>query len=126
MNKALVAFITGSPAVSALVGTRLYPDILPEPCTYPAATYRGISLVDMRTLDENGMTQFRIEIQAWGQTRSSADDVATALFELLDDYSGPLPGGLIADITRDSERSGFDETLRRFYVQTDWMFQVTA
>ena len=43
---ALCAKLKGTVAVAAILGTRVYPDRLPQTTTMPAAVYYGISGVD--------------------------------------------------------------------------------
>lgn len=67
--------------VYALVGTRIYPDVLPQSPTLPAVVYfRASALPDGLTQDRRiGPEQPRIQIDAWATTRAQTDQVYSAV-----------------------------------------------
>jgi len=76
-------------AVSDLVGTRVYPDQLPQGATLPAAVYHKISGVD--EADLAGIVQLqhgRLQIDAYASTRLASDALATAIRNAICDASG--------------------------------------
>jgi Protein of unknown function (DUF3168) len=73
--------LINDPAVSALVGTRIYPDQLPQAPTYPALVYiRASCLPDGLTQDAHvGPARPRIQIDSWSESRSKTDEVYLAV-----------------------------------------------
>lgn len=56
--------------LTALVGARIYPLILPQGVTYPAVTYQRISSEPREScmVDDAGIVRSRFQITAWGDT----------------------------------------------------------
>lgn len=76
--------LVGTAAVAAILGTRIYPDHLPQSTTLPAAVYYGISGTDEPQL--SGLAGFateRIQIDAYASTRSAANALALAIRDAL-------------------------------------------
>ena len=76
--------LIGTSAVAALLGTRIYPDQLPQSPTLPAAVYYGISGTDEPRL--SGLAGFateRIQIDAYASTRLAANALALAIRDAL-------------------------------------------
>lgn len=109
--------------VAALISTRMYPLVLPEPCTYPAATYQLISNIEENTLDAGAVSaKARVQIESWGTTLLEAQTVAKAIRAVLKDFAGALPNGVnVVNAWRDNVSSGFDQDTQKYYVQSDYM-----
>jgi hypothetical protein len=82
------AELSAAPDVVAVLGTapmRLYPNRLRQGTTYPAATYQIVNDVPAGSL--GGYTarlrNVRMQVDAYGQTYTDADDVADAVCEAL-------------------------------------------
>lgn len=88
------ALLSGSAGVTALVGTRIYPDVLPEDCIYPAIVYARSGTDPERLLDGSvAVTRIELACAAWAETRVSADAVADAV-------EAALLGGGFATLSR--------------------------
>lgn len=68
-------------AVAALVGTRIYPDELPQSPTFPALVYfRASATPEGITQDKRvGPERPRIQIDAWAESRAETDAVYLAV-----------------------------------------------
>lgn len=123
----IVALTLADAATAALIGTRIYPLLLPDDCPLPAVSYHLISTVDSYTLDGPlSLVQVRLQIDCWGTSYADARAAAQVLKKLLNGYTGTLPNGVaVENIVRDGEQSGFDSGPRSYYVQTDWMIWFT-
>jgi hypothetical protein len=76
--------LVGTATVAAILGTRIYPDQLPQSTTLPAAVYYGISGVDEPKLTGlAGFAQERIQIDAYASTRLAANALALAIRDAL-------------------------------------------
>lgn len=109
IESALRALVLADSAVSALIGTRLYPQKLPQDPTYPAATYQRID--GPRLYDHGGATglaEGRFQFDVWATTYSSAKAVAAAVRAALSGYSGTTGGVEIAFIRCLSESDRYE------------------
>lgn len=77
--------------ISALIGSRLYPELLPENPTLPAATYYVAGGNAEPTFDTSGLQQIRIHVDAHALTYKDAVAVRQAFKKLLNGYRGVLP-----------------------------------
>ena len=78
------AKLLATTGVSTLLGTRVYPDRLPQGATLPAAVYHLISLreeVDLAGL--TGVGHARVQVDAWAETRLAANALALAIRDAL-------------------------------------------
>ena len=105
---ALVAKIKATPAITALIGTRLYPDEIPQGDALPAVYYQTISDVKDHHLTgqlelEKPMIQFTVQ----AATKNSAADVAEAIKTALVDYQGTISGVQIQYIRLENEIPSF-------------------
>lgn len=76
----LYARLSGVSGVTSLVSTRIYPDVLPENCTYPAVVFARSNTEPMVTLGGALVAStVSIAIGAWAKTRTTADAVADAV-----------------------------------------------
>lgn len=69
--------LSGTAALTALVGTRIYPLIIPQGATYPAVTYQRISTMAREGCmsEDDGLARARIQVTAWAETFTSAKAV---------------------------------------------------
>jgi hypothetical protein len=75
-------------AVTALVGegkaARIYPRVLPQPCTFPAISFFRVSQVTVGdSHDGRGIDRARLEINSWAKSRAESAAVAAAVYDLL-------------------------------------------
>ena len=100
---------TGSPnPVAAIVGTRVYPRVLPQGVQYPAIRYARISSArsEWRTLDGKAeYAQPRFQIDAYALTDAQALDLGQAVYHWLEGYRGTVAGVRIDAISTDDESS---------------------
>ncbi len=98
------ALLIADPTVTGLVGTRIYPEVLPQNPTYPAITY------DTITEDEDShdiVRLDRIQYSCFATTSDGAKALRRAVKDCLKGYTGvylgfeiirilPLPGGIVS------------------------------
>lgn len=82
--------ITGGATVAALIGTRCYPDRLPQNVTLPAVVFSKVSDVDgiYRTHDigQRPRTIVRIQLSVYAETGDGAAELGAALIALWSGY----------------------------------------
>jgi hypothetical protein len=90
-----------APVVSNLIGSRIYPNIVPQKAPMPAITYQQISgprLHDMQ--GAVGLAKARYQINCWAVSYAGAKELAEAVRLTLDGYSSE---GTIAVIHLNNE-----------------------
>lgn len=93
INEALYSYLSTYAGLSALISTRIYPDILPQDPTYPAITYSDVSEDEVETFNTpNTLIGPTIQFTCWGETRASTKAVAKQLRLAFKNYSGVMAG----------------------------------
>ena len=95
IEAAQYAYLVADADLAALVGTRLYPLLIPQEAALPAVAYQRIS--GPRILAHDGPTgaaEARIQYTITGASYSSAKAVAAAIRRAVDGYAGQM-----ADVT---------------------------
>ena len=94
----LYAALSASSALASLVGTRIYPDAIPEDQALPAVVYQRAGTDKINTIHGAAIAEdVRFSITAWSKTRTTADSVAAALSAALEaaaHQSGDQSGGI--------------------------------
>ena len=101
----LVAFLLLDGDLSALIGSRVYPEKLPagstdNPTVMPAVTFQLIDEPVNTTHDNRQIFKARVQLDAWGGSYKSAHAVADALHQLLHGYRGALGTNDVGSIFR--------------------------
>lgn len=87
--------VTTGTALSALVGTRVYPLVLPQAGALPAVVYTLVD--DVETLNgHNGVA--RVQFTAWATTYAGAKSVRDALRERLRSFAGQSSTDRVEDV----------------------------
>lgn len=108
IEAAIYSTLTSHVGLSALVSTRVYPDILPDNPTMPALTFQMISNVrEERHRGQTGDAAPRFQVNVWAQTRASraavADQVRLAMMAMTTVVGVTIKGVLNAGETRTYE-----------------------
>jgi hypothetical protein len=89
IERAIVSVLTNDATVAALVGTRIYPLIMPQAASRPAITYQQIGGYRWQTVaSAAGVVDSRFQLNCWGDDYADADSLADAVRQALDGYSG--------------------------------------
>lgn len=100
--------LTAHAGLSALIGTRLYPVLLPQNPTYPAVTYQRVSTPRAQAI--NGTVASagpRFQFAAWASTYSSAVSVAAQVRAALIAMSGNIV--TVYEVLLDGEREVWED-----------------
>lgn len=100
----LRTFLLAQAAVSNLIGTRMYPQQLPDNPTLPAVVYTRISTRYELASGNVPAVRARIQLDCWDDNQVTAWDVAEAIHQVADFAS---PTGIEAIFPED-EDDGFD------------------
>jgi hypothetical protein len=85
----LRAYLLADDGIADLVGTRIYPVVLPQGASRPAITYARISGGHSHNIDRaTGSAIPTFEIDCWGDTFDEVDELAEALRQAMQGF-GP-------------------------------------
>lgn len=80
IEQLLFQWLTGYAALSALIGTRIYPNPLPQAAPLPAVAWQKISAVRVYSQQgSSGLVKARFQFDCWGTSAAQAIAVANAL-----------------------------------------------
>jgi hypothetical protein len=114
LGTAVRGYLAANGGVSAAVGARIFPDVLPQGYTVKtggALTYTIISTVHDHLINGlSGIARSRIEFSAFASTRAGANLIAEAVRSSgLQGYTGAMGGVLIESVMIDSGIETLDE-----------------
>ena len=90
---AIVAKLKATAALTALVGTRIYPDEVPQGKLFPAVFYMTVSDVKDHYLTEmSDLEAPNIQLTTYADDKDGAAAVAEVIKDTLSDYQGTLSG----------------------------------
>lgn len=108
----LVSILSGHSGVSGLIGTRLYPVVIPQDKTLPAVAYQKISATRVHTLaGPTNLAHPRVQLTCWALTYAEAKQVIEQVRAAL---YGAWPGAIIMDLP-----DRYESDTRRFGVAVD-------
>lgn len=87
IESSLFGALSTAAAISSLVGTRVYPVVLPTDPTLPALVYLFVGGMGQPSFSTRGMQKARVEINCWGSSYSSAATLREAVIQTLAGYS---------------------------------------
>lgn len=91
IETALYATVIEDATVNAIIGTRFFPNVVPQSAKIPAATYMQISGPRVHSVEGAlGMVKARYQINCWAAKYSTVKDLAEAIRKQLDGFSGTV------------------------------------
>lgn len=104
METILYSLLAGDAAIAAIVGTRIYPNFIPQDADLPALIYQQISGYRHHTnAGALGLAVPRVQINCWAVTYAAADDLADKVRIKLDGYSGTVSSTKVFSILLSDE-----------------------
>lgn len=80
LEASIFTALSGASGVSTIVGSRVYPLVIPQGAALPAVTYTRISgPLEMSLSGGAGLESVRVQIDAWSTTYASAKSLAAAI-----------------------------------------------
>ncbi len=105
MEAAFIGILTAAAGVSAIVGTRVYPQSRPQGSLYPSLTCTRISGGPLYDDDgEVGLENARIQVDCWAEDYGAAKDLARAVRGVLSAFEGVAGSVDFRYIMLDDER----------------------
>lgn len=100
--------LVGNTAVTAMVGTRIYPVLAPATAPLPLVTWRRAGIQRSQTLAAPmGVPQVSVEYQIYAGTYEAARDIADAMRLVLDGYRGVVDNTTVRQTSLENEVDEF-------------------
>lgn len=113
IEDALYSLLSGTAALTALVGARIMPTELTQDAAFPALVYQRISGVrDHGLSGATGLVESRFQLDAYAEPSATSSGYRTAVSVIdaaragVSAYRGTVAGTLIHGIFIDSQRDG--------------------
>ena len=105
-GKAIYKLLTSATAVTALVSTRIYPDMATQDAAYPFIVYSHENTTPTDTKDgASPMDADNFQIQVFAKSYSVAQDIAAKVRTALDRFKGTSEGVNISQIIFENQQS---------------------
>jgi hypothetical protein len=103
IDEALFTRLSGFAGLSSLVGSRIYPVMLPQSPTYPAISHFSIGGGEtvMAMGSDPGLVVAQWQFSAWGSKAKDARDAIEQVRLALQRFRGTVSGTVIQDILAD-------------------------
>lgn len=116
----IVTRLKADAGLTALTGGRVSPSPVPQDPTYPLNTYEVRDLTPLYDLDgELDRDVVRMQIESWGVTYESAEDVANAVRLSLSGFNGLLTT-LRATIKLDINLQDYDDDVKAYRILQEY------
>jgi hypothetical protein len=98
VGKAIYAILSTDAGVTALASTRIYPDYSIQNPTLPYVVYQATRNNPSNTKDgASKLDTIELEVDIWGSTYTSAQDLSEAVRTALDFITGGTYGNVVID-----------------------------
>lgn len=106
--------------LSALIGTRLYPGVLPQKCTYPAVNYSRVFASRVSAMGaDTGLVRARFQFDIWADTYAVARAIAEQVRLCYQRWSNTA-GTVIQDIYFVGEVDLYEDETRIHHAALDF------
>ena len=106
-GKAIYGILSANAGVTALVSTRIYPDMATQNTAFPFVVYSVQGLTPSDTKDgASKLDMVDVSIMSFAKTYAEAQDIAAACRTALDRYSGTVSGIAIDSIKLQDQQAG--------------------
>lgn len=121
VNKAVYAIGQAASGITAIIGSRMYPIVLPQDGTLPAIVYRQTGGEVVQAMGGSpGLKRKMIQLLALSPDVSQMRQIVEEIRIAYDRYRGTIAGVSINDIfVSDVGAEGYDDTLQVFYGSVD-------
>jgi hypothetical protein len=86
------SILNNSSAITTAVGTRIYPNQLPQQVSYPAIYYGFVEAEPLNCRNPQGYDQTLLEVGVWSKTYEQTRNIIKDIKECLDGYNGTSEG----------------------------------
>lgn len=116
----LVAFLNGNSTITDVIGTRLYPDMIPQDVTMPAVSYQIISRQGEHSTPQgfSNLAKYRVQFTVVAESALSRAVVVDAWGTAVDG----MRAGLIQAGFFDNQVNSYVMDTERYVSRIDYMF----
>lgn len=109
----LYSFLTGKSAITSLISTRVYPQMLPQNAILPAITYHcyGVDSTYYTTGAAN-WAEGRWQIDIWANTLVSVTAIGEAVRNALQGYSGSIGSATVHVVILENQQTLYEPPVR--------------
>jgi hypothetical protein len=123
IEQGIHSILAENSALAALIGTRIYPGVLPPNPTLPCLSYTVISAPPSTALDGSSGFSTRVQFDCWAARYGDVKAVQQALHDVFDAYAGTLPDGTnVQGAFRAIEMDAFLDVARTYRAMTEYRF----
>ena len=124
LDEAIYQYLVSQTAISDLVGTRVYPDMLPEGCEFPAMTFQQVSLTARYSHDgDASLDTARVQLDVYAEDRAAAGQIASALRGVLSGARTSEGSVLIQSVfLAGTPLVGYDQGVKKWRRTIDYTF----
>jgi len=130
IDEALFTHLSTTAGITALVGTRIYPIVMPPGVALPAISLQKISMERTHAFRQDAaITRASFQISSWAKTDAvkkgyaHAQACAAAVRAALQNYSGTMGGigGIVVDaVLIENEMDDYDSASETYVVHQDF------
>lgn len=122
VEASLYSRLSGYAGLSALVGTRIYPDHMPQSPTYPAVVYeRQVTERESAMGSDTGNVSALFTVESHATTFTGALNVATQVLGALQRFSGTVDTVVFEDVFVTDEDTDYDTETHTHIKRLDFM-----
>lgn len=122
LEEAVYAILTEDAAVGALVGTRVYPQVIPQDVALPAVAYSRISTRRVKKRERRELARARVQVNAEASSYAGAKTLAAAVVGALDAVQRTIAGVQVQGSWPEGEGDEYGTTDGIYGVRQDFMF----
>lgn len=127
VDDALRAWVLADAGVSALIGQRMYPDVLPQGAIFPAIRYFEVSLSPLYAHQGDlNLDTSRYQFDCYAATRPAARDLAAALRAALSGKKTYQDGVTFRSTQLVNSLSGYDDALNAWRMVQDYQLSYSV
>lgn len=121
VEEAIKSILDGASGLTALVGTRIYPNRIPQETAMPAVDYQRISGPRLHAMGGGpGLTYPRFQVNSWSDDYLESKNVAEEVRLALQDYTGTIASTVIQWIIFEDDHDIPDPQGIKFHVASDF------
>lgn len=123
LDEAIFSRLSGFAGISALVGARVYPTLMPQKPTLPALVYTEISNVpDYVMGGQSGIAGARYQIDSYATSLSAVKALAEQVRLALSGFRGTLVDVIIDHVEKQNSTTLYEEETALHRVTADYLF----
>jgi hypothetical protein len=114
IGAAVYKYLTTYAGLTALISTRVYPDVLPQSVTYPCVSFEAISEEEIESFQTASSTLIGVtySFSCWAATRASARAISEQIRTAFKNYSGVMGGAGGVTVSAVEKISRIDSTVQ--------------